>query len=61
MVVHDDVPRSRWQLALMEEFIEGLDGDIRTAKKITANGRANRPVTKLFLLEINDVSETSGR
>ena len=57
MVVHDDVPRSRWQLAVIEELIEGLDGGIRAAKIRTANGKTNRPVTKLFPLEVNDVSE----
>ena len=59
VVVHDDVPRSRWQLAIIEELIEGLDGGIRAAKIRTANGKTNRPVTKLFPLEVNDVSESS--
>ena len=59
VVVHDDVPRSRWQLAVIEELIEGLDGGIRAAKIRTANGKTNRPVTKLFPLEVNDVSESS--
>ena len=59
VVVHDDVPRSRWQLAVIEELIEGLDGGIRAAKIRTANGKTNRPVTKLFPLEVNDISETS--
>jgi len=59
VVVHDDGPRSRWQLAVIEELIEGLDGGIRAAKIRTANGKTNRSVTKLFPLEVNDVSETS--
>ena len=59
VVVHDDVPRSRWQLAIIEELIEGLDGGIRAAKIRTANGKTNRPVTKLFPLEVNDISESS--
>ena len=59
VVVHDDVPRSRWQLAVIEELIEGLDGGITAAKIRTANGKTNRPVTKLFPLEVNDVSESS--
>ena len=49
------MPRSRWQLAVIEELIEGLDGGIRA----TAKGKTNRPVTKLFPLEVNDVSDTS--
>jgi len=61
VVVHDDVPRSRWQLAIIEELIKGLDGGIRAAKIRTANGKTNRSVTKLFPLEVNDVSETSGK
>ena len=48
VLVHDDVPRSQWQLAVIEVLIEGLDGYTRAAKIRTAN----QPVAKLFPLEV---------
>jgi len=59
VVVHDDVPRSRWQLAVIEELIEGPDGGIKAATIRTNTGKTNRPVTKLFPLEVNAVNEGS--
>ena len=59
VLVHDDVPRSRWQLAVIEELIEGLDGGIRAAKIRTTTGRTNRPVAKLFPLEVNAMSQAN--
>ena len=59
VLVHDDVPRSRWQLAVIEELIEGLDGYTRAAKIRTAKGTTNRPVAKLFPLEVSAACETN--
>ena len=58
MLVHDDVPRGRWQLAVIEELIEGLDGfSTRAAKIRTKTRRTNRPTARLYPLEVSSTSE----
>jgi len=59
VLVHDDVPRSQWQLAVIEELIKGLDGFTRAAKIRTKSGKTNRPIAKLYPLEVNLTSETA--
>ncbi|XP_065902524.1 uncharacterized protein [Dysidea avara] len=59
VLVHDDVPRARWRLAVIEELIKGLDGLTRSAKIRTKAGRTNRPIAKLYPLEVNSASETA--
>ena len=59
VLVHDDVPRSRWQLAIIEELIKGLDGFTRAAKIRTKSGKTNRPIAKLYPLEVNSTSGTA--
>jgi len=58
VLVHDDTPRSRWQLAIIEELIKGLDGFTRAAKIRTKSGKTNQPIAKLYPLEVNSTSET---
>ena len=57
VMVHDDKPRNTWKLAIIEELIRGNDGLVRAANIRTKNGRTNRPITKLYPLEIS--AETS--
>ena len=57
VIVHDDILRFRWKLAIIEELIEGVDGYTRAAKIRTANGPTNRPVAKLFPLEVSAAYE----
>ena len=59
VLVHDDVPRAQWQLAVIEELIKDLDGLTRSAKIPTETGRTNRPIVKLYPLEVNSASETA--
>ena len=54
VIVHDDIPRTNWKLAVVERLITGLDGISRAAEIRTAGGRTNRPITKLFPLEVNE-------
>ena len=49
--IHDETPRSRWKLAVVEELIQGKDGLTRAAKIRTNNGVTNRPIVKLYPLE----------
>ena len=53
ILVHNDVPRLHWRLAVVEELIKGLDGIARAANIWTSTGRTNRPVVKLFPLELS--------
>ena len=56
-MTHDNLPRNRWKLGLVIELYEGKDGFKRGCKlrTITKTGRAsylNRPINKLYALEI---------
>ena len=52
VLVHDDKPRIKWKLAVIENLTEGKDGYVRSADIRTANGKTNRPIAKLYPLEI---------
>ena len=54
VIIHDDTPRTTWKLAVVEKLITGLDGITRAAEIRTANGRTNRPITRLFPLEVKE-------
>ncbi|XP_053390067.1 uncharacterized protein LOC128552993 [Mercenaria mercenaria] len=55
--IHDDCPRTRWKLAVVEELLPGNDGITRAAKIRTQNGSSTRPVVKLYPLEVIRDSE----
>ena len=59
VLIHDDTPRMQWRLAMIEEVIKGLDGLVRAARIRTSSGKTNRPLAKLFPLEVN-ASERQG-
>jgi len=44
-------------LAVIEELIEGLGGFARAAKIRTSTGKTNRPIAKLFPLELSTLCE----
>ena len=53
VLIHEDVlPRSRWKLGLIIELYRGSDGLVRSVKLKTAGGFTNRPISKLYPLEI---------
>ena len=52
VLIHDDIPRINWRLAMIEELITGNDGLTRAAILQTASGRMNRPITRLYPLEV---------
>jgi len=58
VVVHDDVPRLKWQLAVVKELQRGQDNAVRSAIIRTVNGVTSRPIVKLYPLEVNAESET---
>ena len=52
VLVHDDAPRINWQLAVIEDVTRGSDGLIRAANIRTKSGRTNRPIARLYPLEV---------
>ena len=59
VLVHDDGPRSSWRLAVVEDLIKGGDDLIRAAKIRTSTGHTNRPICKLYPLELSASESTS--
>jgi len=61
VLVHDDTRRSNWKLAVIGNLIEGRDGLVPAAKIRRSTGRTNRPITKLYPLEVSaDVENQDG-
>ena len=52
VLVQSDNPRVQWRMAVIESLIKGSDGLARAVNIRTSNGRTNRPITKLYPLEI---------
>ena len=55
--VHDDKHRLNWKLAVVEGLVQGLDGHVRVANIRTKTGKTNRPIAKLYPLEITVQTE----
>ena len=52
VLIHDDTPRIQWKLAIIEKINKGEDGLIRSVNVKTSTGKTNRPITKLYPLEV---------
>ena len=52
VLIHDDGPRMQWKLAVVENLREGGDGLIRAADLRSSNGKTNRPIVRLYPLEV---------
>ncbi len=57
VLVHSDKPRMQWKMAVIEKLIRGADGFVRAVQIRTSNGKTNRPITKLYPLEITASTE----
>ena len=53
VLMHDDSPRIRWKMAVVENLIKGKDGLTRAVEIKTSNGKTNQSIAKLHLLEIS--------
>ena len=53
VVIHDDTPRLKWQLAVVKDLQRGKDDVIRSATICTVNGVTGRLIVKVYSLEIN--------
>ena len=52
VLVHDDTARVNWRLVVIESVNKGEDGLIRSANIRTTTGRTNRPIARLYPLEV---------
>ena len=52
VLVHDEGPRIQWKLAVIEKLNKGRDGMICSADIRTSTGKTNRPIVKLYPLEV---------
>jgi len=50
--IHVDCPRVHWRLGVIEQLNKGADGLVRSAQLRTSTGRTNRPIAKLYPLEV---------
>jgi len=50
--MHDDGTCPNWKLAVVEGLVKGNDGIVCSATIHTQNGITNRPVLKLYSLEV---------
>ena len=70
VLIHDEGHRINWRLAVIRDLITGGDGLVRAADIQTSTERTNRPVTKLYPLEVtadtgtevpsNQIQDTTG-
>ena len=58
VLIHDDGPRVNWRLAIVTKLLTGGDGLTRAAEIRTSTGTTNRPIAKLYPLEVNDDTGT---
>ena len=62
VLVYDDGPRSTWQLAVVKDLIRGGDNLVRAAEIRTSTGHTNRPICKLYPLELSlSTNENEGK
>ena len=61
VIIHDDCHRLKWRLAVVQELQRGNDDLVRSAIIRTANGVTNRPIAKLYPLEVNVGMDAPGR
>ena len=59
VLVHDDIPRAKWKMAVVEQLIQGKDGYTRAANIRHSMGKTNRPIAKLYPLELSSTNSDS--
>ena len=52
VLIHGDELRIKWKYARVESLIYSEDGVVRAANLCTADGQTNRPISKLYPLEV---------
>ncbi|XP_045025108.1 uncharacterized protein LOC123469827 [Daphnia magna] len=59
VLVHNESPRHKWKLAVIESLIKSNDGHVRAADIRTASGKTNHPISKLYPLEVSELTDAS--
>ena len=55
VLVHDNLPRSQWKLAVVSEVLKGCDGIVRSAKLRTSKeNELRQPIEKLYPLKVSE-------
>ena len=52
VLIHDDTPRIHWRFGVVERVNKGSDGHARSANIRTSTGQTNRPIARLYPLEV---------
>ena len=58
VTVHNEGQKLTWRLGVIKKLIKGNDGFIHAAVIRTSTGETNRPITKLYPLEISEGEQT---
>ena len=56
VLIHDDASRATWKMGVVEDYITGRDRIVRAVTLRTATGLTNRPISRLYPLELNVTS-----
>ena len=56
--IHNEGKRDEWKLAVVENLIRSPDGLVRAADLRTSSGKTNRPINKLYPIEVTETKET---
>ena len=57
VLVHSDSNRVKWNLAVVKRLNYGQDGLVRSAEIKTQNGFTNRPIARLYPLEVSSTED----
>ena len=57
VLIHDEGPRAKWKLGKILRLYPGEDGIVRVVQLKTSMGIINRPVVKLYPLELGSTAE----
>ena len=62
LIDSDDLIRNRlkWKLGIVTSLIRGMDGIVRSVNLKTGTGFTNRPIVKLYPIEVNDEKFVEG-
>ena len=56
VLVHDNIPIAKWKMAVVEQLLQGKDGYTRAANIRYSGGKTNRPIAKLYPLEVSSIN-----
>lgn len=56
--IHDETHRNQWKLGIVDKLLTGEDNIVRSVQLKTARGNTNRPIAKLYPLEVSTTETT---